>query len=63
MRWPKYWSFSFSIIPSKEIPLVPKKREYGVKTYYEKGLWPHQRSYEAFTKELMTELRSKGKRS
>ena len=22
MRWPKYWSFSFSIIPSKEIPSV-----------------------------------------
>ena len=22
MRWPKYWSFSFSIIPSKEIPLA-----------------------------------------
>ena len=21
MRWPKYWSFSFSIIPSKEIPI------------------------------------------
>ena len=21
MRWPKYWSFSFSIIPSKEVPL------------------------------------------
>ena len=20
MSWPKYWSFSFSIIPSKEIP-------------------------------------------
>jgi len=20
MMWPKYWSFSFSIIPSKEIP-------------------------------------------
>jgi len=20
VRWPKYWSFSFSIIPSKEIP-------------------------------------------
>jgi len=20
MRWPKYWSFSFSIIPSKEHP-------------------------------------------
>ena len=22
MRWPKYWSFSFSIIPSKEHPLI-----------------------------------------
>ena len=20
LRWPKYWSFSFSVIPSKEIP-------------------------------------------
>ena len=20
MKWPKYWSFNFSIIPSKEIP-------------------------------------------
>ena len=20
MRWPKYWSFSFSIVPFKEIP-------------------------------------------
>ena len=26
MRWPKYWSFSFSIIPSKEIPgLMPSE--------------------------------------
>ena len=24
MRWPKYWSFSFSIIPSKEHPNLPK---------------------------------------
>ena len=23
MRWPKYWSFSFSIIPSKELPKNP----------------------------------------
>ena len=22
MRWPKYWSFCFSIIPSKEIPVL-----------------------------------------
>ena len=26
MRWPKYWSFSFSIMPSKEIPgLIPSE--------------------------------------
>ena len=25
MRWPKYWSFSFSIIPSKEIPGLLRK--------------------------------------
>ena len=26
IRWPKYWSFSFSIIPSKEIPgLIPSE--------------------------------------
>ena len=26
MRWPKYWSFSFSIIPSREIPgLIPSE--------------------------------------
>ena len=26
MRWPKYWSFSFSIIPSKEIPWLTSFR-------------------------------------
>ena len=26
MRWPKYWSFSFSIIPSKEIPGLNSSR-------------------------------------
>ena len=26
MRWPKYWSFSFSIIPSKQIPGLPSFR-------------------------------------
>ena len=32
MRWPKYWSFSFSIIPSKEIPGVKESdagRDWG----------------------------------
>ena len=29
MRWPKYWSFSFSIIPSKEIPgLISFSRDW-----------------------------------
>ena len=27
MRWPKYWSFSFSIIPFKEIPGLNHQRE------------------------------------
>ena len=27
MRWPKYWSFSFSIIPSKEFPGLISFRE------------------------------------
>ena len=28
VRWPKYWSFSFSIIPSKEIPGLISFRMY-----------------------------------
>ena len=29
MRWPKYWSFSFSIIPSKETPgLIPFRMDW-----------------------------------
>ena len=29
MRWPRYWSFSFSIIPSKEIPgLISFRRDW-----------------------------------
>ena len=29
MRWPKYWSFSFSIIPSKETPgLISFRRDW-----------------------------------
>ena len=29
IRWPKYWSFSFSIIPSKEIPgLIPFRMDW-----------------------------------
>ena len=28
MRWPKYWSFSFSIIPSKEIPRLISRMDW-----------------------------------
>ena len=28
MRWPKYWSFSFGIIPSKEIPGLISKMDW-----------------------------------
>ena len=30
MRWPKYWSFSFSIIPSKEGMILPHTLGYNV---------------------------------
>ena len=34
MRWPKYWSFSFSISPSNEHPgLISFRMDWGVYTY------------------------------
>ena len=38
MRWPKYWSFSFSIIPSKEIPGLISFRMDGWISLQSKGL-------------------------
>ena len=38
MRWPKYWSFSFSIIPSKEIPGLISFRRTGWISLQSKGL-------------------------
>ena len=38
MRWPKYWSFSFSIIPSKEIPGLISFRMVGWNSLQSKGL-------------------------
>ena len=38
MRWPKYWSFSFSIIPSKEIPWLISFRMTGWISLQSKGL-------------------------
>ena len=34
MRWPKYWSFSFSIIPSKEYPRLQLFLPFIVDSYY-----------------------------
>ena len=39
MRWPKYWSFSFSIIPSKEIPGLISLEWTGWISLQSKGLW------------------------
>ena len=38
IRWPKYWSFSFSIIPSKEIPGLISFRWTGWISLQSKGL-------------------------
>ena len=38
MRWPKYWSFSFSIIPSKEIPGLISLKWTGWISLQSKGL-------------------------
>ena len=38
LRWPKYWSFSFSIIPSKEIPELISFRMTGWISLQSKGL-------------------------
>ena len=38
IRWPKYWSFSFSIIPSKEIPGLISSEWTGWISLQSKGL-------------------------
>ena len=38
MRWPKYWSFSFSIIPPKEIPGLSPSEWTGWISLQSKGL-------------------------
>ena len=38
MRWPRYWSFSFSIIPSKEIPKKSPSEWTGWISLQSKGL-------------------------
>ena len=73
MRWPKYWSFSFSIIPSKEIPGTNVKSlccipETNIMLYVIRWGFPWWSSSEdsGFPKQavrvqsLFTELRSRG---
>ena len=39
MRWPKYWSFSLSIIPSKEIPgLISFRMDWPTKVHLVKAM-------------------------
>ena len=41
MRWPKYWSFSFSIIPSKEVPgLISFSPQVGLPMHLTPGASP-----------------------
>ena len=38
MRWPKYWSFSLSIIPSKEIPGLISKELQNPQRHLQEGV-------------------------
>ena len=56
MRWPKYWSFSFSIIPSKEIPglistlyLIHQRRQWQPTPVLLPGKSHEQRSLVGFS--------------
>ena len=40
MRWPKYWSFSFSIIPSKEIPGLISLQSKGLSRVFSNTTFP-----------------------
>ena len=42
MRWPKYWSFSFSIISSKEIPGLISLQSKGVGVFFNTTVQKHQ---------------------
>ena len=42
MRWPKYWSFSFSFIPSREHPGLTSRRAW---TWLPAGLVPRSQSF------------------
>ena len=49
MRWPRYWSFSFSIIPSKEHPGLISFRKDWVDLLWSLLIWPWNLTLNLFT--------------
>ena len=53
MRWPKYWSFSFSLIPSKEIPgLISNIQAIFCRVGTDKTLWSNCTSIKLTFKDM-----------
>ena len=64
MRWPKYWSFSFSIIPSKEIPgLIPFRMDrldlLAVQGTLKSLLQGHSSKHQFFSAQLSSQSNSR----
>ena len=63
MRWPKYWSFSFSIIPSKEIPgLISFRMDwldlFAVQGTLKSLLQHHSQKHQFFSTQLSSQSNS-----
>ena len=62
MRWPKYWSFSFSIIPSKEIPGLISRMDWldllAVQVILESLLQHHIQKHQLFGAQLSSQSNS-----
>ena len=63
MRWPKYWSFSFSIIPPKEIPgLISFRMDWldllAVQGTLESLLQHHSSKHQFFSAQLFSQSKS-----
>ena len=55
MRWPKYWSFSFSLIPSKEIPgLISNIQAIFCRVGTDKTLWSNCTSIKLTFKDMFS---------
>ena len=62
MRWPKYWSFSFSIIPSKEIPGLIFRKDWldllAVQRTLKSLLQHHSKKHQFFSTQLSSQSNS-----